>query len=79
MDQNQYARCGTDRASGAIGWGVAESHNQNSVYTESLVWGNAMCSTSATYQHTELLLWGGVIYLSTQSLLSDSSLLNSDF
>ena len=27
----------------------------------------------------QLLLWGGVIYLKTQSLLSNSSLLYSDF
>ena len=27
LDQNQCARCGTDGTSGAIGQGVAESHN----------------------------------------------------
>ena len=30
------------------------------------------------YQRTQPLLWGGVMYLSTQSLLLDSSLLCSD-
>ena len=75
MDYDQYARCGTDRTSGAIGQGVAESHDSNSVYTGNLVCGNATYSTSATYQYTKLLLWREVIYLSTQSLLLDSSLL----
>ena len=40
----------------------------NSVY--------GICGNVGTYQ---LLLWGGVMYLSTQSLLLDSSLLRSDF
>ena len=63
MDQDQCAKCGTDETSGAIGRGVAKSHNQHSVHTGNLVRRNATYSTSITYQHTELLLWGGVIYL----------------
>ena len=31
-----------------------------------------------TYRRTQLLLWGEVIYLNTQSLPLDSSLLRSD-
>jgi hypothetical protein len=78
LGRDQYAGCGTDRTSGAIGRGVTELHNYDSVHTGNSVRGNATYSTSATYQRTKPLLWGGVMYLSTQSLLLDSSLLHSN-
>ena len=61
-----------------MGRGVAKSHDQHSVHTGNSVHRNATYSTSTIYQHTKPLLWGGVMYLSTQSLLLDSSLLCSN-
>ena len=74
LDKSQYAKYRTNGTSGAIRQGVAKSHNQYSVHTGNSVRGNAIYSTSITYQYTKLLLWGRVMYLSTQFLLLDSSL-----
>ena len=41
-------------------------------------WEHMQHTDVPTYRHTQPLLWGGVIYLSTQSLPLDSSLLRSD-
>ena len=39
---------------------------------------NVECTNILIYQHTQPLLWGGVMYLNTQSLPLNSSLLCSD-
>ena len=65
--------------SGAMGRGITESRRQLSTYIKSEC-GNVTYSEYSTYrrtqrQRTQLLLWGGVMYLSIRSLPLDSSLL----
>ena len=43
------------------------------------MWEYTQHTNILTYRRTQPLLWGGVIYLSIQSLPLDSSLLYSDF
>ena len=38
------------------------------------MWGHTQYTNILIYRHTQPLLWGGVIYLSTQFLLLNSSL-----
>ena len=42
------------------------------------MWEYTQYTNILTYRRTQPLLWGGVMYLSTQSLLLDSSLFCSD-
>ena len=55
---------GLYRTSGTMGRGVAESRGQFSTWERDV----------PTYRRTQSLLWRGVMYLSTRSLLLDSSL-----
>ena len=60
-----------------MGRGVAESRRQLSTWKRGNV--GVRRIDIPTYRRTEPLLWGGVMYLSTQSLPLDNSLLYSDF
>ena len=62
--------------SGTMGRGVTESRGKFSTWKRGNV--GTRRTDVLTYRRTQPLLWGGVMYLSTQSLPLDSSLLGSD-
>ena len=60
-----------------MGREVAKSR-KSSVHKNMGTWEHTQYTNIPTYRRTQPLLWGGVIYLSTQSLLLDSSLFYSN-
>ena len=67
---------GLYRTSGTMGRGVAESRRQLNIQKRGNV--ETRYTDVPTYRRTQLLLQGGVMYLSTQSLPLDSSFFCSD-